>query len=324
MTREQAINELTQLLHEDFLSEYAEAIRMAIKALELESESRMKYVKEAVYAILNTCDTDSIADNAMRNAAKFVQNAIDGSYPDFEKLEQEPCEDCISREEALKALMDEWTEFDSELIDYLIEKIDKLPSVAPQPRWIPVETALPEWGVNVLVYAERNAYGDKGQFKRKVIDIGWQCGGDWHIDGCNGVVGIAWMPLPEPYKANTTGQIVANGELYPGEFDDTLAEEGGRGRMSKKSKPFLAHSELTDCIYIIDGNDKYEVTEQCIKAMKATNRMPNVLDKIRSEVTAIAINGQVDEHTMFIRTGEQVKQMALEIIDKYMAEGSEE
>ena len=44
--------------------------------------------------------------------------------------------------------------------------------------------------------------------------------------------------------------------------------------MSKKSKPFLAHSELTDCIYIIDGNDKYEVTEQCISAMKATNRMP--------------------------------------------------
>ena len=43
--------------------------------------------------------------------------------------------------------------------------------------------------------------------------------------------------------------------------------------MSKKSKPFLAHSELTDCIYIIDGNDKYEVTDQCISAMKATNRL---------------------------------------------------
>ena len=49
--------------------------------------------------------------------------------------------------------------------------------------------------------------------------------------------------------------------------------EGGE-RMSKKLKPFLAHSELTDCIYIIDGNDKYEVTEQCISAMKATNRLP--------------------------------------------------
>lgn len=44
--------------------------------------------------------------------------------------------------------------------------------------------------------------------------------------------------------------------------------------MSKKSKPFLAHSEITDCIYIIDGSDKYDITEQCISAMKATNRIP--------------------------------------------------
>lgn len=34
MKREQAIKELTELLPEEFLSEYAEAIRMAIKALE--------------------------------------------------------------------------------------------------------------------------------------------------------------------------------------------------------------------------------------------------------------------------------------------------
>ena len=149
MTREQAINELTQLLHEDFLSEYAEAIRMAIKALELESESRMKYVKEAVYAILNTCDTDSIADNAMRNAAKFVQNAIDGSYPDFEKLEQEPCEDCINREDALQALCKAVHKNDdtipcsnqrvsclwdkTKVQDYA-EEILRLPSVTPQPK----------------------------------------------------------------------------------------------------------------------------------------------------------------------------------------------
>ncbi len=49
----------------------------------------------------------------------------------------------------------------------------------------------------------------------------------------------------------------------------------------------------------------------------------DVLDKIRAEITAIAINGQVDEHTMFIRSGEQVKQLALDIIDKYRV-GSEE
>lgn len=67
-----------------------------------------------------------------------------------------------------------------------------------KPSWIPVETALPEETVSVLVYAERNAYDDKGQFRKKVIDIGWQVDGKWHIDGCSGVVGIAWMPMPTP------------------------------------------------------------------------------------------------------------------------------
>ena len=43
-----------------------------------------------------------------------------------------------------------------------------------------------------------------------------------------------------------------------------------------------------------------------------------VLDKIRADIDGIEINGQVDEHTMFIRTGEQVKQMALDIIDNLM------
>ena len=49
----------------------------------------------------------------------------------------------------------------------------------------------------------------------------------------------------------------------------------------------------------------------------------DVLDKIRAEICGIAINGQVDEHTSFIRTGEQVKQMALNIIDRAIKEGDE-
>ena len=84
--------------------------------------------------------------------------------------------------------------------------------------------------------------------------------------------------------------------------------------MSKKSKPFLAHSELTDCIYIIDGDDKYEVTEQCISAMKATNRMPNVLDKIKSEI---------DSHCSDNRDRNDGLYIAMKIIDKYKAESEE-
>ena len=89
--------------------------------------------------------------------------------------------------------------------------------------------------------------------------------------------------------------------------------------MSKKSKPFLAHSEITDCIYIIDGNDKYEVTEQCIKAMKATNRMSNVLDKIRTEIEALPKTYPfVNHQDMYVKEDDVLK-----ILDKYMAEGSD-
>ena len=78
-------------------------------------------------------------------------------------------------------------------------------------------------------------------------------------------------------------------------------------------------------------DDWNELSETEIKSMtKEQNYMrgyrdgkSDVLDKIRTEITAIAINGQVDEHTAFIRTGEQVKQMALDIIDKYKAESAE-
>ena len=44
----------------------------------------------------------------------------------------------------------------------------------------------------------------------------------------------------------------------------------------------------------------------------------SVIEDIKAEIDGIEINGQVDEHTMFIRTGEQVKQMALDIIDKHI------
>ena len=44
--------------------------------------------------------------------------------------------------------------------------------------------------------------------------------------------------------------------------------------MSKDFSPFLAHSELSDLIYIITEDGKYEVTEQCIKAMEGIGRLP--------------------------------------------------
>lgn len=51
--------------------------------------------------------------------------------------------------------------------------------------------------------------------------------------------------------------------------------------------------------------------------------MVDILDKIKAEITSIDINGQVDAHTMFIRSGDQVKQMVLDVIDKYKAESED-
>lgn len=59
--------------------------------------------------------------------------------------------------------------------------------------------------------------------------------------------------------------------------------------------------------------------EQLIKAIM--NGIP--LDNLRAEIDGIEINGQIDEHTLFIRGAEEVKKMALNIIDKYRNEVSE-
>ena len=99
-----------------------------------------------------------------------------------------------------REMIDAMSERANEALDMAIKALEQ------EPRWIPVSDRLPKEAESVLVYAERNAYDDKGKFRKKVIDIGWQVDGRWHIDGCSGVDGMAWMPLPQPYKAESENQ----------------------------------------------------------------------------------------------------------------------
>ena len=66
---------------------------------------------------------------------------------------------------------------------------------------------------------------------------------------------------------------------------------------------------------------KGQITEEEYRKMmdikNSERHIQKVYKEIRAEIEAIEINGQVDEHTMFIRTGEQIKNMVLEIIDKH-------
>jgi hypothetical protein len=51
-------------------------------------------------------------------------------------------------------------------------------------------------------------------------------------------------------------------------------------------EPFIAHSELTNEIYIVVGKEKYRVTEQAIKAVMAIKALEQepILDKIREQM----------------------------------------
>ena len=71
-----------------------------------------------------------------------------------------------------------------------------------------------------------------------------------------------------------------------------------------------------------DGKDSLITVKAAFDMLEALPTA-KVIEDIKAEIKAIEINGQVDEHTMFIRTGEQVKNMALEIIDKHTKAESE-
>lgn len=60
-----------------------------------------------------------------------ILNALDMA---IKALEQEPCEDAISREDALMALTGGWTELTDEVIHRFIKRIKALSPVKPQPK----------------------------------------------------------------------------------------------------------------------------------------------------------------------------------------------
>ena len=65
-------------------------------------------------------------------------------------------------------------------------------------KWIDVSESLPDRAANVLIWMERDAWKDGKRCRKSDIGIGWQIEGRWHVDGCSDVVGLYWMPLPEP------------------------------------------------------------------------------------------------------------------------------
>ncbi len=82
--------------------------------------------------------------------------------------------------------------------------LDTVIKAAEETRWIPVSERLPKEGDEVLITICRVTYPPLGLCLRDV-GIGWLSDGEWHSNDFEydepPVFIEAWLPLPQPYKA---------------------------------------------------------------------------------------------------------------------------
>lgn len=75
-------------------------------------------------------DMHDAIGHSMSYTSEDLQKIIKALPP----VNPQPCEDAISREDALMCLTGEWTEITDEIIHRFIKRIKALPSVNPQPK----------------------------------------------------------------------------------------------------------------------------------------------------------------------------------------------
>ena len=126
-------------------------------------------------------------------------------------LEQEPCEDTISRQAAISHVDDVPYIKDHPTVGLLWKAwIESLPSAQPEQRWIPCSERLPEeYGEFLVTMTEKAKAKDLGFdidetyiMKMRYNSNGWQLPRripSWINKAVKDEV-LAWMPLPEPYK----------------------------------------------------------------------------------------------------------------------------
>lgn len=134
-------------------------------------------------------------------------------------LEREPCEDAISREDAMFLIAHYRNEIRHEAMDDIKASMIKLPSVTPKQKWIPVSEKMPEehewvgtkrFGTtmsNEVYVTFETPKGDRFtkhlSFQNGKLSLADQ----QRINAFyKGSVPVAWMPLPDPYTAESEVQ----------------------------------------------------------------------------------------------------------------------
>ena len=136
---------------------------------------------------------------AYENCLSLLDKLIaEGEGKEYENkaLEQEPCEDAVSRAEVIDELNRLGRNAFKDDTDYdrLFAFLDNLLPVTPTQRWIPMSERLPQNHENVLVCGIE-AINNSEIYAVKCWDTD-----TWRPTSAPSCTWLAWMPLPTPYR----------------------------------------------------------------------------------------------------------------------------
>ena len=123
-------------------------------------------------------------------------------------LEQEPCDDAISRKAVIEAIEDDnrnglyscfASDNDAQCFKDVIRKLQ--PVNPKEPRWIPVSERLPEENKSVIASTELGVFSEARYSKEYGWEWAYEAGADyWRNLEDTGDTVTAWMPLPKKYE----------------------------------------------------------------------------------------------------------------------------